>query len=301
MIPWCHTDNIASARVALKAIYSHYSGDLAVNQYLRDHCLHLLEAPTGDTGIPTDDFNPSHWTPSYKSQLTNTLSKVALKGFDYQTGTYALYSVPSGDFYIGSTTNIVTRFMNHYSDSRDPFLSHRLLYSEINAVGGFNNFLLDMVVGTPDHYLKFVQANLDYAGDTELWRSLQLFTQYEARIYEQAVQTWLSPSLNGPGNITFTTQWDPNDIRFTKLGERPFIVTPADGSSSFTLPSLNAGSEVLGISRKTISTVINYPDTFVECPGIGISCSFSEPHMPALEENPYPNVYHQPTIEGFDF
>ncbi len=46
-----------------------------------------------------------------------------------------------------------------------------------------------MVVGTPDHYLKFVQANLDYPVDTKLRRSLLLFTQYEARINEQAVQT----------------------------------------------------------------------------------------------------------------
>mgnify|MGYP002805223476 CR=1 FL=1 len=51
---------MASARVVLKAVYSHYSDDLTVNQYLRDHCLHLLEAPTGDTGIPTDYFNPIH-------------------------------------------------------------------------------------------------------------------------------------------------------------------------------------------------------------------------------------------------
>lgn len=69
--------------------------------------------------------------------------------------------MPSGEFYIGSTTNLVSRFMNHYSDSHDPGLAHRLLYTEINAVGGF---LLDMVVGTPDYYLEFVKANLTYTG-----------------------------------------------------------------------------------------------------------------------------------------
>jgi hypothetical protein len=157
-----------------------------------------------------------------------------------------------------------------------------------------------MVVGTPDHYLKFVQANLDYPVDTKLRRSLLLFTQYEARINEQAVQTWLSPSLNGPGNVSFTTQWGLNYIFPSEVG-RSFIVYPADGSSSFTVPSFTAGTELLGVSRKTISTVINYRDTFVNCPGIGISCRFSEPDMPILEGNPYPNVYNLPIIEGFDF
>lgn len=51
---------MASARVALKAIYAHYSADDAVNEYLRSHCSHLLEAPTGDTGVPTSVFDPSN-------------------------------------------------------------------------------------------------------------------------------------------------------------------------------------------------------------------------------------------------
>lgn len=85
-----------------------------------------------------------------------------------QTGTYVIYSEPGGEFYVGSTTNMLTRFINHYSDSRDPLLSHRLLYAEVRNVGGFDHFLLDVVKGTPDHYLEFIRSNLDYTRDHSL-------------------------------------------------------------------------------------------------------------------------------------
>lgn len=42
-------------------------------------------------------------------------------------------------------------------------------------------------------------------GDYKIFRVLQSFTQYEARIYEQALQEFIRPSLNGNGDITFTT------------------------------------------------------------------------------------------------
>ena len=60
MIPWHHTDGTANVRTVLNAIYNHYSGDSVVNTYLRDHCLHLLEAPTGDTKIPCSYFDSSY-------------------------------------------------------------------------------------------------------------------------------------------------------------------------------------------------------------------------------------------------
>lgn len=272
-----------------------------MNSYLNDHCLHLLESPTGDTGISPSYFESCNWTPSLKSQLTGNFSRKVLGSFSNQTGTYAIYSIPSDEFCIGSTTNLSTRFANHYSDSRDLSLAGRPLYAEVLSVGGFDKFLLDLVVSTPDHFVDFVSGNLDYAGDTNLWRALLLFTQYEARIYEQAVQEWLKPSLNGLGDVTFTSKWDPEDVRPSNLGEKPFTVISEDGSESFEVPSINVASEILGTSRKTISTVMNYPDAFVDCPNIGGKFRFLQPHMPLKDGSPYTSPLDRVSIEGFDF
>ena len=47
---------------------------------------------------------------------------------------------------------------------------------------------------------------------------LQTFTQYEVRIYEQALKKFVKPKLNGEGNITFTLNWDFKDIQPSLLG-----------------------------------------------------------------------------------
>jgi len=98
--------------------------------------------------------------------------------------------MPSGKFAIGSTTDFGSRFMNHYSYSTDPKLANRLLYMEVNKVGGWDKFLWEPTVYTPNYYLYFIRDNLDYASDYKVFRVLQNYTQYEARIYEQALQAF---------------------------------------------------------------------------------------------------------------
>ena len=186
--------------------------------------------------------------------------------------------MPSNKFYIGSTTNLDARFFNHYSDAAKKIIKNRPLYSEVYKVGGFNNFLWDHTVSTTNYFQKFIQNNLEYTNDYKVFRVLQTFTQYEARIYEQALKKYVEPQLNGEGYITFTLDWDHKDILAphpSLLGERPFnCITESGRVIEFT--SLNSASDVLGISplpkgggRKTITTLMNYSNSFSYSSNIG--------------------------------
>lgn len=71
-----------------------------------------------------------------KLQLTTTFNSSLTTTLQGKTGVYTIYSMSSGEFAIGSTTDFDARFQNHYSDSINPKLANRLLYNEVNKVGG---------------------------------------------------------------------------------------------------------------------------------------------------------------------
>ncbi len=52
-------------------------------------------------------------------------------------------------------------------------------------------------------------------------------------------------------------------------------------------PSIKQASDLLGTSRKTIGSVINYVDTYVSCSLIHEPCRFFEVDMPAKYGSPY--------------
>lgn len=112
------------------------------------------------------------------------------------------------------------------------------------------------------------------------------------RQVEQAVHTFLKPSLNGSGDVTFPVNWDPSDVHKSISGERPFMAITIDGKI-FDFASLNEGSRVLGTSRKTIEVVLNH-DTFVYCEGIDIKARFFEADRAISTESLYSNPYNAP-------
>ena len=64
---------------------------------------------------------------------------------------------------------------------------------------------------------------------------------------------------------------------------------------------MNSAADILGTSRKTISTVMNYIDTFVRTPKLGVKCQFIEPHLPLKSGNPYTYPYMLPDLAGVDY
>ena len=134
---------MVQARLVLVNMFNHFEEGSAVKNHLQSNCMHLLDIPTGDTGVLQSYFDSANWTPSNKYTLPSNLDGNVSRLFNLpgSTGVYTIQSTPSGEFCIGSTTNFDARFSNHYSDSTDPNLASRLLYSEVTRVGGFNHFI----------------------------------------------------------------------------------------------------------------------------------------------------------------
>lgn len=66
---------MVKARLTLKTMYDHYVNsatgvDVPVKEYLQLKCTHLLDAPTGNTGVPKDYFDSLNWVEGYKSRLS---------------------------------------------------------------------------------------------------------------------------------------------------------------------------------------------------------------------------------------
>lgn len=213
MIPWYNTQNIVKAREVLIDMYNYFDEDSAVKVFLKNNCTHLLKAPTQDTGVCKQYFDLNNWNITNKNQLTTKASNSLFNSLPSKTGVYTIFSIPSKNFYIGSTTDLEARFSNHYSDAKSKNLRSRPLYSEVYKVGGFNNFIWSHTVSTINYFKKFILNNLEYTNDYKVFRVLQTFTQYEVRIYEQALKKYVKPQLNGQGDITFTLDWDSIDSR----------------------------------------------------------------------------------------
>lgn len=105
---------------------------------------------------------------------------------------------------------------------------------------------------------------------------------------EQAFKSFIKPELNGEGDITFPINWNPNDLRISNLGAKPFKAISKEGKI-FKFSSINKGADALKISRKTIDTLLNYSDHFIYCPGIDLYCSFLVESLPLKTGNPYEN------------
>jgi len=136
---------------------------------------------------------------------------------------------------------------------------------------------------TTNHVNKYLVETYGQYFDNNIYRILTCFSQYEVRLFEQAIQSYVNPSLNY-GSVTFPVNWDPADLRLISNEIRPFIVDTGD--KTFTIPSIIEGERTLGISRKTIGTLLN-DDKSVYCPNIKSSATFYEENHSISSQDPY--------------
>lgn len=112
--------------------------------------------------------------------------------------------------YVGSATNFMTRWSNHYSYVNKPHINslfHQSLF--INKPGNFN---WTPVIQLPNYLTEFILENPGVLSPTDFkdFHILRTFTQFEVRSYELAVLRAVKPNLNSLMNVNFTTKWDPN-------------------------------------------------------------------------------------------
>lgn len=155
---------------------------------------------------------------------------------------------------------------------------------------------------SPNYYLNFIRKNLELSKDYFSHKILNSFTQYETRLLEQAFKNFIKPELNGEGAITFPVNWDPFSNRKSLLGSRAFKAITKKGLI-YEFASINSGSLILGVSRKTIETLMNFSNNYIFCPSIGLYCKFIEEGLPLKENSasPYNNPYLRSDFEGVDY
>nr|CAA52100.1 unnamed protein product [Trimorphomyces papilionaceus] len=214
--------------------------------------------------------------------LTDSYSANTVAGYLGKSGTYTLYCPDTQEHYIGANLNFGLRLKQHYHDHSR---INRILYNRVSEVG-FNRFVWQPTVVTPHYYVDYVREHLDRGKNYQMYRILSDLVKYETRMYEQAFKSYVGPSLNGLGDISFPVNWNPSDTRISFYG-RPFIAITEKGVE-YPFSSLNYRSQILGTSRKTIDLVMNY-DVYVECKGIDAKCRFFEQGQKLREGTPYVN------------
>lgn len=84
------------------------------------------------------------------------------------------------------------------------------------------------------------------------------------------------------------------------MGERPFTAI-AENGIELSFDSINSGSTVLGISRKTIDSLMNYPSHFSHSSVLNERFRFLESHLGLKEGSPYISPYNKPDLVGIDY
>jgi len=283
-IPWDETDIINRARMNLNFIVEYFNsisnGEQVtdtkltpsvasiLHKFILANCSDLLIPFTGDTGIPLSVASPEYWN-SGQSQikdLSSSFSKGYVKGLEHKSGIYCFWG--NDKLACGSNLDFTDRLAFHYHIIRGELLPNRPLYAEILRLG-IENFKYSPIVTFDNIYHLFTQQYPELSDVQGCKGILDLFGQFKARCLEQAVKSAVELELNGKGPITFTTHWDP--IKFDNLaqGSRPFYAIDDSNLDIVRYSSIKQGAEELGISRKTVQTVMNYFEHYTKCPGRG--------------------------------
>lgn len=115
-IPWIETEHIKKSRSMLNGMYNFLSEDLPLKIFIKENCLHLLQEPKNDTGYSVDYFKKENFLSKPDIiHLPKSYSNNILSNLEGTAGVYTFFSLETNKFYIGATTNLPFRLINHYS------------------------------------------------------------------------------------------------------------------------------------------------------------------------------------------
>lgn len=289
-IAWHDTQGAIKSRTMLNRIYNWAAeNNPTLYTYLTKYCSQHLVAPINDTGISKSIFDQEKFNINEPVQLTPTFSKNLLRKLINLSGVYVFNRPTTNEYYVGSNLDFDSRLYGHYQIHRSNVT--RLLYTHTRA-DGIETFLWKEVFVTKNLWVDYIRLNLNQSSDIVAYRILSDFNKYHIRLVEQAIKTYLQPSLNGIGLIIFPQQWDPSDVRKTIRGDRPFIAETTDGKT-FNFVSFNEGARILGLSKKIVWKNINY-NRYLDCPSVNVKARLFEINRPIRTESQINNPRHVP-------
>lgn len=242
-IPWDDTIHSKEARIVLQKIFNHYSDDSLVGNYIKDNCSHLLQEPKGHTGIKLEDIKPTRLVNLGESiQLANEFIP---SNFPSSSGIYSVSNPVTCDQYIGSALNFRSRWESHYRDSVTSRASplHKRLMTQ-----GYDTFNWAVVKSITNYAANFLRSGVGTRLSYKDFRALQILSQYEHRLFEQAIITAVKPALNGSLIVIFSFKWDPN-AEHTLRGDRPILAIEKDGGEVLEFSSIRNAMKVLDMDQ----------------------------------------------------
>ena len=216
------TRNTQEAAQVLMSMYNSLSDLNPVKHYIKTYCLHLLswESLVQKSNLPGDflDYEvervscAKRYATDKGSNTKHTSSEKIKKGhpslykfFDRyrhisikkaaelgKAGCYIFLNLINNQYYIGSAICLNSRYKNHKVNSVRPDRGgDNVLYLAVRELG-WRCFIWKPLILTTNHINNFVSHNPGYELDLESLFILRAFTQFEVRVYEQALLTHFS-------------------------------------------------------------------------------------------------------------
>jgi hypothetical protein len=269
-----------------------------VKIYLLEKCSHLLEPLKGNTGIYIKLDMP---TIESKVDLGVLEGMKQVSKYSGIGGVYLFSHKESNDFYIGSTIDFYTRFKTHQTNSIKPNRGgNSKFYKYFRENGSWSSFNWFIIKSTPNHIFNFVQINPSVTLDHNEFRILLYFTQFEARIYEQALLSYYSPSLNSSTSVTFGfVNWQP-ELNINNKYKVTIEVYDKFNHLINSFPSKRLATKELGLGLTTINQYLN-KKFLIESPKLEMDIYIVDPSKP-LSNKPleYFDYTELPTITDVD-
>lgn len=278
-------------------MYNSLDSNSPLKEFLRNNCLHLLDLKFSDTTVLTG--TSASTLSSYSVQSTNKEGHPS-KYFG-AAGVYVFECISTGAQYVGSAIGLYNRYSAHITNSGRPDRGgNSSFYQYVRQSGGWTNFTWGPVITLPNYLILFGQTvqGIVSPQDTLILRA---FTEYQVRIYEQALFNFYKPKLNGGYLVNFSfLNWQEGASVSTLDG----LVTEArdqEGNIIGSYNSRNAAVTGLGIPRVTLQRYMNLASYPVYSPVLGVDVYIVDPNMPMSEEQPtYPTQSHLSPIHGVD-
>lgn len=282
-IKWNNTKNIIDASKALKTMYDSLLDSDPLKLYIKNNCMHLLSL-SGTTGlIPHDKLI----TTGYDNYLINSNEKIGHPSlYDGKSGIYVFECMNTGFQYIGSAICLNTRFKAHMVNSVRPERGgNNTLYLSAREFG-WQRFTWKPVLITTNHMIKVLQQNPGLELGLNSLYILRSFTQFEARIYEQALLTHYSPRLNSGLIVTFSFGNFQKGDEIQIDSSIPLRVEGSNREFSMVYSSKNRAAISLGIPKTTLDRYVNLQNHSVYSPVLDMNIFLIDPSKPLSQDLP---------------
>jgi cytochrome c oxidase subunit 2 len=261
-ILWVETPNIAAGRSVLITMIESLPQDSPLVKFLTERGGWLLAPLAGDTGIPAKGKNDPHVLGP-----TTTVTQEGIKNIrgdiNNKSGCYMFMNTATGLFYIGSATNLLTRLKYHYHVPTKRATT--TLYSAAVPLGWFN-FTWSQLVSTTNYMFEYTKSVSISLTDEQAY-ILRSFTQFEARIFEQALLSYHFP-LQGHTIVFPFMAWHPGYTDGNTDGVA-ITATSVNTGEVYQFSSINQAAVMLGLSRASVMRYLNLIGRYVHSPVIG--------------------------------